>query len=72
MINKYRVLEAKELLKRPENQNYTIDVISQMAGFKSKSSFNACFKKLTRNTPSEFRKNQRSFRLGKPKMVVPK
>jgi len=71
MINKYRVLEAKELLKRPENQNYTIDVISQMAGFQSKSSFNACFKKLTGHTPSEFRKNQRSFRLAKPKMITP-
>jgi AraC-like DNA-binding protein len=71
MINKYRVLEAKELLKRPENQNYTIDVISQMAGFQSKSSFNACFKKLTGNTPSEFRKNHRRVRIGKPKMVTP-
>ena len=57
IINKYRVLEAKELLKRPENQNYNIDAISQMVGFQSKSSFNGCFRKITGLTPSEFRKN---------------
>ena len=57
IINKYRVLEAKELLKLPENQNYNIDAISQMVGFQSKSSFNGCFRKITGLTPSEFRKN---------------
>lgn len=57
ILNKYRVLEAKELLKQPKNKNYNIHVISEMAGFKSKSSFNACFKKITGQTPSEFRKN---------------
>ena len=56
IMNKYRVLEAKELLKQPKNKNYNIDVISEMAGFQSKSSFNACFKKVTGQTPSEFRK----------------
>jgi len=57
IMNKYRVIEAKELLKQPKNKNYNIDVISEMAGFQSKSSFNACFKKVTGQTPSEFRKN---------------
>ncbi|MBC8321787.1 MAG: helix-turn-helix transcriptional regulator [Bacteroidetes bacterium] len=57
IINKYRILEAKEMLKKPHTQNYKIDVISQIVGFQSKSSFNACFKKITGLTPSEFRKN---------------
>ncbi|MCF6342683.1 MAG: helix-turn-helix domain-containing protein [Bacteroidales bacterium] len=56
IINKYRVLEAKELLRRPENQHFNIDAISEMVGFQSKSSFNGCFKKMTGCTPSEFRK----------------
>ena len=57
IMNKYRVLETKEMLKRPQYQKYNIDIISKMAGFQSKSSFNACFKKMTGQTPSEFRKN---------------
>jgi len=57
LINKHRVMEAKRLLKLPKNQNYNLDVISQMAGFQSKSSFNGCFKKMTGKTPSEYRKN---------------
>lgn len=57
IMNKYRVLEAKELLLKTENQNYNINVISELAGFQSKSSFNACFKKVTGQTPSEYRKS---------------
>ena len=56
IINRYRILEAKEMLKNSHTQNYKIDVISQKVGFQSKSSFNACFKKFTGHTPSEFRK----------------
>ncbi len=56
IINKYRILEAKEMLKKSETQNYKIDVISQDVGFQSKSSFNACFKKITGQTPSEYRR----------------
>jgi len=56
IINKHRVMEAKRLLKLPKNQNYNLDVISQMVGFQSKSSFNGCFKKMTGQTPSEYRK----------------
>lgn len=56
VINKYRILEAKSLLRRPENHLYNIDTIMEMVGFQSKSSFNGCFKKMTGQTPSEFRK----------------
>jgi len=57
LINKNRVLEAKRLLKEPKNQKYNLEVIAEMAGFQSKSSFNGCFKKITGVTPSTYRKN---------------
>ena len=56
LINKHRIIEAKSLLKKPENRAYNIDTIMEMVGFQSKSSFNGCFKKMTGKTPSEFRK----------------
>ncbi|MDZ7740555.1 MAG: helix-turn-helix transcriptional regulator [Bacteroidota bacterium] len=55
LMNKYRVLEAKELLKRVEYRNLKMDEIARMAGFKSKSSFNNAFRELTGQTPSEYR-----------------
>ncbi len=54
-INHYRIEESKELLLDPDNHKYTIETIANMTGFKSKSSFNASFKKFTDTTPSKFR-----------------
>lgn len=56
-INFYRVEEVKQLLKDPENIKRTLFDILFEAGFNSKTSFNAAFKKYTGTTPSEFRKN---------------
>jgi AraC-like DNA-binding protein len=55
-INEYRITESKKLLVDKENSQYTIEAIARMAGFHSKSSFNTAFKKITGQTPSEFRK----------------
>lgn len=55
-VNKLRVEEAKVYLKTPEFQNYTLIAIGLEAGFNSKSTFNAVFKKYTGFTPSEFKK----------------
>ena len=55
-INHFRILEAKVLLDSPENDNYTIEAIGKMSGFKSKSAFNLAFKKITGYTPSEFKR----------------
>ena len=53
-INEYRVEEAKRLLQ--ENNQYTLESIGFEAGFSSKSTFYATFKKLIGKTPAEFKK----------------
>ncbi|WP_164851383.1 helix-turn-helix transcriptional regulator [Larkinella soli] len=56
-INHYRVEEAKRELTNPRKSHLTILSIGLDAGFNSKASFNAVFKKVTGQTPSEYRKN---------------
>ena len=53
-INEYRIEEAKKLLK--ENNQYTLESIGFEAGFSSRSSFYATFKKVIGKTPAEFQK----------------
>ena len=53
-INEYKVEEAKKMLK--ENNSFTLEAIGYEAGFSSKSSFYATFKKITGKTPSEYKK----------------
>jgi len=53
-INEYRVEEAKELLKN--NHQFTLEAIGYEAGFSSKSSFYATFKKIAEVTPAQFKK----------------
>ena len=59
LVNGYRVEEAKELLLDPRNRNYTILSVGFEAGFNSKTTFNAVFKKFTGLTPTEFRDQYR-------------
>jgi AraC-like DNA-binding protein len=54
-INRFRVNEAKRLLKDPQKQHLTLAGIGYEAGFNSVSSFNSVFKKVTSFTPSEYR-----------------
>lgn len=56
-INKYRVSKAKELLLNAEMGNLSMLGIAYESGFNSKTSFNNTFKKVTNQTPSEFKKN---------------
>ncbi len=55
-INSYRVEEAKKYLQSEEYSHIKIEAIGNMAGFRSKSSFNNAFKSMTAETPSAFRK----------------
>lgn len=56
-INLYRIEDAKCRLKSDEFQNYTISAIANDSGFKSKTTFNNYFKKITGQTPSSFKMN---------------
>jgi AraC-like DNA-binding protein len=59
VINEYRVREAEALLMKDDLDQLKIEVLGEMVGFQSKSSFNACFKKVTGMTPSEYRNKKR-------------
>ncbi len=53
-INKYRIENIKTMLRNEKYRHLTIEAIANQSGFKSKSSFNAAFKKQTKMTPKEF------------------
>jgi AraC-like DNA-binding protein len=53
LINDYRVREAIQTLETDE-LNLTMDAVADKVGFHSRSSFYACFKKYTGQTPKEF------------------
>ena len=55
-INQYRVNEFIKLLQHPNYKKYTLLGIANEVGFKSKSSFNTTFKKITGLTPSAYKK----------------
>jgi AraC-like DNA-binding protein len=55
-INGYRIRNAQALLFKKENSHQKIAAIAFETGFNSLSAFNAAFKKVTKMTPSEYRK----------------
>ncbi len=54
-LAKHRVEEAKQILKTEFGKKLTIEEIAGRVGYNSKSAFNTAFKKITSQTPSEFR-----------------
>jgi AraC-like DNA-binding protein len=57
-VNSYRIIEAKRLLEDQDNPNKTIIEILGDAGFNSKATFNAIFKKIVGMTPTQYRAEQ--------------
>ena len=55
LINEYRVNEFIDRLNDPSYKDHSIYGIALDSGFKSKSSFNSAFKKITGKTPSEYK-----------------
>jgi AraC-like DNA-binding protein len=54
-VNEYRIQHSMRLLKDPAQRERTVLDILYAVGFNSKSSFNTSFKKLTGQTPSQYR-----------------
>ena len=55
-INRYRVQEAQKMILNSKNNHLSILGIGYEVGFNSKSAFNTTFKKVTNQTPNEFKK----------------
>ncbi|MBO0343288.1 MAG: helix-turn-helix domain-containing protein [Bacteroidota bacterium] len=53
-VNGFRVEEFKQLAAKPENKKLTLLGLAFECGFKSKSTFNDAFKKITGKTPSQY------------------
>ncbi|MDH7447023.1 helix-turn-helix domain-containing protein [Aquimarina sp. 2201CG14-23] len=57
LINKFRIEEAKELLKGEKHKNFNIIDVAYEVGFNNKVTFNKSFKKYNQITPSEYVKS---------------
>jgi AraC-like DNA-binding protein len=55
LLTHYRIEEAKRRLTDPAFQHYSIEAIAFDCGFSTPSTFYVSFKKITSQTPSEFR-----------------
>lgn len=54
-INQYRVEAVKEMISDPEYGNYTLLTMGLESGFTSKTTFYKAFKKVTGQTPNEYK-----------------
>lgn len=56
LLASYRIEESKRILHQAGSQQLTIEELAERVGYNSKSAFNNAFKRLTKQTPSEYRK----------------
>lgn len=56
LLASYRIKEAQKILSTKEGKKLTIEEVAEQVGYNSKSAFNTAFKKITKQTPSEYRK----------------
>lgn len=54
-INQYRVEAVKEMISNPEYENYNLLTMGLESGFTSKTTFYKAFKKITGQTPNEYK-----------------
>ena len=54
-INNYRVEAVKKMISDPEYENYTLLTMGLESGFTSKTTFYKAFKKVTDQTPNEYK-----------------
>ncbi|WP_210150164.1 helix-turn-helix domain-containing protein [Chryseobacterium scophthalmum] len=54
-INNYRIEAVKEMISDPEYENYTLLTMGLECGFTSKTTFYKAFKKVTDQTPNEYK-----------------
>jgi AraC-like DNA-binding protein len=64
-VNQYRVEEAKKELQNEENDNFSLEHVSFLAGFGSLHSFIRVFKEITGTTPGRFREQHQLHHLTK-------
>lgn len=57
LINSYRVQEVKSRIQNGENEHFSLMSIGLDSGFNSKATFNRVFKRVTKMSPSEFKKS---------------
>lgn len=57
----YRIEKAKKILAGDRQGKITIEELSEIVGYNSKTAFNNSFRKLTGTTPSEYRKSIHSL-----------
>ncbi|MCI5082231.1 MAG: helix-turn-helix domain-containing protein [Saprospiraceae bacterium] len=60
-VNTYRVRAFQQLVQERDLQSFTLLALAYEAGFNSKSSFNAIFKKIADMTPSEYVRSLRKL-----------
>jgi AraC-like DNA-binding protein len=65
-LNEQRTLEVQNLLRAPDNAGSTLLEVAFAAGFNSKTTFNASFKKLTGMAPSAWRKRHGASPISDP------
>ena len=58
-INQYRVEAVKEMILNPEYENYNLLAMGLESGFTSKSTFYKAFKKVTGQTPNEYKNTRK-------------
>ena len=57
LLASYRIEESKRIIINDISNKMTVEEISEMVGYNSKTAFNNAFKKFTGRTPSDYRKS---------------